>query len=342
MSDVLYRVKKVQSGRVIVNNLPESIINTINSNLPCDGVKKISVSGQDAKILKKSARGFELIAFTKNPDYIKSSRLIKTEAEILLAASENIEKEIYAARDRADSQAKRLIHNLKSLTAKTQQEIYYILMQDRLMSSQKDLMRYAEQQIIDNSKDVAKALLIILKYAKSQNVEYSGFQKLNGDVGSISKESHQIHKVLMNIFYIFFQDFTDNEVVVNLEKNESMGFFDYDSIHVCLYHLIENAAKYIKSGSDFHVYIVNDTETQIIFEMDSLLVDRNEEDLIFKDNYSGRLASNKSLSGTGIGLCLARQMALLNGGNLTFIRGNPLFQNSEYARNKFILSLPLV
>ncbi len=341
MKDVLFRLQHVESGRLTIDRLPPHLIELIDNELPSDGTRKTIVSGNPARILRASNGTYVVLAFSDDSDRIRSNRLLKTEAEVMLAAAKNADYEIEKAREKAELQTKRLIHNLKSLTAKIAQEIYYIVLQDKLMESPKETLSYFERQIADNPRETAKAFLAILKYQTAQKTEFSAFHKLNGDIRTINREAHKIHKVLMNVFYLFFGDFTDKHVKVDIQHSEIQGLFDYDSIHVAIYHIVENAAKYIKHRGDFSVQIVKSANSvDIIFDMESLLIKDEEVGKILTENYSGELARRLELQGSGIGLYLAKQMAIINEGGLVVLNGRPLPGSPEYARNKFTLSVP--
>lgn len=341
MKLAFFRLQDTRTGQASIDNIPAPVFERIVSELPSDGTKKVDISGRPARILRESNQTHTVFAFASDQDRVKSSRLLKGEADVMLAAAANIDHEIDRARARAVNQTKRLIHNLKSLTAKIAQEIYFIALQDKLIASPKDSLSYLEKQISGNPVEAAKAFLAILKYQTAQKTEFSAFQKLNGEIGIFAKESHKVHKVLMNVFYLFFSDFTDKHIKVDVQPSELQGLFDYDSIHVAIYHLVENAAKYIRNSGSFSVqatkvgHMIN-----IVFDMESLVIQSDEVEKIFQENYSGQLARNYELQGSGIGLFLARQMATANGGTLTVLNGPPLPSSRDYARNKFILTIP--
>lgn len=341
MKDVLYRLENNHLGEVIFDDIPLNVFEAIKKELVDNGSKKTTILSRLAKIIRKSDENYTVYAISYNQDYIKSSRLIKTEADVMLISAKNIDEKVEQVKERADSQTKRLIHNLKSLSAKISQEVFYVALQTDLMAPHKEALSYLERQISEKPKDAAKALLTILKYSTAQNTEFVAFQKLNGEVRLLKKEQHKIHKILMSIFYLFFQDFTDMSVHVDVEKSDLEGTFDYDSVHVCIYHLVENAAKYVKLGSRLSVYISKaSNELNIEFDMQSLVIYEDELERIFKEGYSGRLATADSLNGSGIGLFLARRMACINGGNLVVINGTPKPSDPKFARNKFTLTLP--
>jgi signal transduction histidine kinase len=341
MNDSLYRLVNAQTEVVIIDDIPPDQFKIISQELIRDGSIKIAISGRQAKALKLSNDLYVIYLLTFDGDLIKSNRLLKTEAQIILTSAFNIDGQIQKAKDRAESQTKRLIHNLKSLSAKTTQEIYFVALQSKLMESPRDALRYLEKQVSQSPREAAKAFLEILKHNTAQRAEFSAFHKLNGDVITLSKESHKIHKVLMNVFYLFFQDFTDKGVTVDVSHSDMHGLFDYESIHVCIYHIVENAAKYIKNGGRFSVSVTRlNGDMDVIFDMESLLIGDNETDRIFLEGISGDNAINEQLQGTGIGLYLARRMATINGGYLRVLNGRPLVGTPKFARNRFTLTLP--
>ena len=158
------------------------------------------------------------------------------------------------------------------------------------------VVQYLERQIKNSPQDVAKALLAILKYQTAQKAEFSAFNKLNGDVGQIKREVHKVHKVLMNVFYLFFNDFTDKSVMVNIGASEVSALFDYDSIHVCAYHLVENAAKYefcrgiltIECESVFinenNEIFANSTSELVLSALDNIVAEVNNDSFVSSIN----------------------------------------------------------
>jgi signal transduction histidine kinase len=340
MNKIFFRLEDVRNGRLIIDDIPLNVFMVIQNELKNDGSIKTTALGKMAKFLRLSDSTYVVHSYTLDQDYIKSNKLAKNETEIMLNSAKKIDADIQLIKDRADSQNKRLIHNLKSLTAKISQEIFYVAMQSKLMVSHKEAIGYLTTQITKQPQDAAKALLAILRYSTAQNTEFVAFQKLNGDIGMLKKEHHKIHKILMSVFYIFFQDFTDKQVRINVDKCELEGNFDYDSIHVCIYHIIENAAKYIKNGGAFDVSISKTlNELNIVFDMESLTVRDDEVKEIFSEGFSGKSAKDTQLNGNGIGLFVAKRMAEMNSGSLVMLNGRPQQMNPKYARNTFTLTL---
>jgi CII-binding regulator of phage lambda lysogenization HflD len=122
-----------------------------------------------------------------------------SELQVVLAAAPTIS----AYTQRAEQRTRRLMHNLKSLTAKSSQEIFALFHQQKLMAPYSEALEYVEKEIRETPSDAARAMLSLLKYQAAQKAEYSAFDKLSGKISSLQPEMHDIHRVLMNVFYSF-------------------------------------------------------------------------------------------------------------------------------------------
>jgi signal transduction histidine kinase len=265
--------------------------------------------------------------------------VMELEIDVALASASSINTAI----QRAEGRTRRLLHNLKSLTAKTTQEVYYIAQQQRLFTTDpKDAVKYVAEEIRAHSEDAAKAFIEILKHQAAQKAEYTAFERLSGKFDLAAAERHDVHRVLMNVFYLFFGELLPKKVWVAVQPTRLQALFEYESIHVCIYYLVENAAKYIRPGSELNVTMTEDINGYVVirFAMESLVIKRDETERIFEEGVSGSYAVDRRLNGGGIGLYLARAMAKLNRGTLTVLAGQPVPAGGDYARNTFVLALP--
>ncbi|WP_448133771.1 sensor histidine kinase [Stenotrophomonas rhizophila] len=294
--------------------------------------------GVQVRLVRAVSGKYSAMAISSDADRLRSKGIMIREAEVLLAAAPGIE----AAAERSEKRTKRLIHNLKSLTAKTNQEIFYVLQQDRMINLNKDAIPHVEKEILGNSADAARALLEILKHQSAQKAEFFAFEKLSGSADALRIESHSVHGVLMNAFYLFFGDFEEKKVRAHVAHTQQVANFDYDSMHACIYYLVDNAVKYTRRNSSLNVYVSLDAVDQrvdIRFDMESLTIPEEERDRVFEEGYSGARAVTHKINGEGIGLFQAREMARLNGGEIYLLAGKQL--DNEYSRNAFTISLPI-
>lgn len=325
----------------LINQISAADLKDCQAALPtASGTAVIKLGGKKARVFRKAVGNYHAIAVSHEADLVKSKRVMELEVEIALASGNSIE----AAIQRAEGRTRRLLHNLKSLTAKTTQEVYYIAQQQRLFGvDPKDAIKYVSGEIKEHSEDAAKAFIEILKHQAAQKAEYTAFERLSGRLDHASAERHEVHKVLMNVFYLFFGDLLPKKIRVAVQPTRLQALFDYESVHVCLYYLAENAAKYIRPSSELNVSVTDDGNGYAVirFDMESLVIKREETEKIFEEGVSGSYAVDRGLNGAGIGLHLARAMAQLNRGTLTVIAGSPAGLGSDHARNTFILALPM-
>ncbi len=128
------------------------------------------------------------------------------------------------------------------------------------------------------------------------------------------------------------------------EDNNDFIYIDYESIHVALYHLIENAAKYIRPDTIFHVKMKSMLgKTEITMDMTSTEIADCEVNRIFEEGVSGDLAVRTGKSGDGIGLSRAKKIVELNQGTLSvtpYPDTSVIFMGVTYQRNVFTINLP--
>jgi signal transduction histidine kinase len=187
--------------------------------------------------------------------------------------------------------------------------------------------------------NIAKALLKLMKNNIAMKTEFSVFNKLHKSNPQLNLKNHNVHRVLMNIFYSFFPDFTDKKIYVNVERCSHKAYFDYESIYVAFFHIIENTTKYIKHNTQLNIIIKDETtETHIIFDMISLKIDNSEINKIFDEGYSGIFAKKHEKQGSGIGLSRIKKIIELNNGQF-LIQTSDDYSPDDYANNKFIIKL---
>lgn len=321
----------------LLSQIPQAIVAECLEKLPVTGTLITSITGKKCRLLRKQLGDYVAIAYSTDLDHLKSKKVLDSQIDVFLAVAPTIDSAI----QRAEGRTRRLLHNLKSLTAKTSQEIFFLAQQDRLIGNPREVIPYLALEIRNNVDGTARALLEMLKHQAAQKAEYTAFDRLSGQLKKGASELHDVHRVLMNVFYLFFGEFVAKKVRAVVEPTRIQARFDYDSVHVCIYYLVENAVKYTQRNSDFSVAVSQDGNglVDIRFSMESLAIKGEENDLIFEEGYSGSNAIDAKLNGAGLGLYLARSMARINSGNLNVLSGHPRL-GAKYARNTFVLTLP--
>ena len=235
----------------------------------------------------------------------------------------------------------RLVHNLTSINAHNIQEIYDLIPQELLTSNWKTQFDYIENELNKNTKKAAMMFLRIAKHNIHMKSEFSIYRKLDRtDSVSLDIKSWPIRNVLLNVLHTFFADFTINRIYIQLNDFYAKVKFDYETIQVAFYHLIENSSKYTAPNStiiiDFEEF---EDEFILSLTMTSLYIKPTERDKIFQEGISGSLAKSLGKSGDGIGMWRIRQMLELNEGKFEIICGNQIenIRGINYANNKFDL-----
>ena len=100
-------------------------------------------------------------------------------------------------------------------------------------------------------------------------------------------------------------------------------------------NLLENAFRYSPPKSSIGIEV---TEDGICIWDDGIPINKEERDKIFEKGFRGE--SGSKISGSGIGLALARDLARQLGGDLKLVVNPSQFQNSlPEAGNAFVFNL---
>lgn len=236
----------------------------------------------------------------------------------------------------------RLVHNLTSINAKNIQEIYDLVPQEVLTSDFNTQIPKISEIVKNNPKETALMFLRLAKHNIHMKSEFSIYRKLDRANPTLEKRKHPIHKILMNVLHSFFIDFSDKEVYVNVGECRSSINCDYESLQVALYHLIENASKYVRPKSTVEITF-NEVEDKIFmhFKMSSLFIEETEYSKLFIEGFSGNEAKKTSKDGEGIGMWRIKQMLELNDFSIDVVPGKDIekLNGFRFADNEFIIEL---
>ena len=333
---IQFYIYSVSRSAPLLDEIPPRL-HHLRDSQKSDGTNVLDVDAVKYRVSKYESANYVAVAISSHTDYVKSKKGMKAAVQAVLSAAPLID----TLHLRAEERSRRLIHNLKSLTAKSTQEIFNVIQQSKLIElNGVQSVSYISDEIKERPEEAGKAILEILKYQSAQKAEYSAFEKISGKISEKQIDTHDIHRVLMNVFYLFFPDFVEKKVRANVGRTKLQGEFDYDSIHACIYYIVDNSVKYTRRNSALNVTTsLDDGYIVIRFDMESLVINGDEQEKIFQEGYSGKNAVESKKNGEGIGLFLARAMADLNHGALNVIAGRPV-RSDIYARNSFILSVP--
>ena len=285
-------------------------------------------------------------AFSCDPDHVKSSQKFKNTAKCILESIKYINEIAAEQREINNKNTTRLIHNLTSLNAHNIQEIYSLIPQEEISGQMKGHVEYVRKIIEQNALEASKVLLRLAKNNAAMKTEFSVFKKLFNAHPELRPSFHIVHKVLMNVLYLFFPDFTDKAIEVIVDRSDAVAFFDYESMHVALYHMIDNAAKYTKPHSKLYIKITAGSPTlTLVFRMCSTSILKDEREKIFDEGFSGSIPMLLKKSGDGVGMSLVKKIIESNSGT---IKLRSLDGTEEYnfgiahQINEFLVRLPSI
>lgn len=315
----------------------KSKINHSSVKCPIDGMTKL-VGGRNlnkGQVLLCGTGYGKNTLFDYDLDCLSSSlsTLARTKADLDKARQEE-----HVARIR------RVLHNIRSINGHSLQEMRALVPEHVLKRHKKQSCDELQQYVKNNVTQTSLALFRISKDLYEIKSEFSVYDKLIKGQVNIDKRYYNVRDVIMLVLYPFFEDFRYKNVVVNVEDNYTTIPFDFETLQVAFYHIIENSAKYIRPNTDASIeFEVFDGYFLIRFSMDSLFVDQSEVPFLFKEGYSGEEAKNSRLKGDGIGLYRAKVLIELNGGSIRFIAGEKLKIKEEngYGHNEIIIELPM-
>lgn len=238
---------------------------------------------------------------------------------------------------------RRLIHNITSFNGHNIQELYLVVPEEKISKDYRQVKDTIKTYLLKDPDAVADAFLRIAKNSIAMKSEFTVFKKLDGGTATLQKQPHYIRKVILTVLHVFYQDFKELDVYVLIEENVNQISFDFETIRVALYHLIDNTAKYILNNSQLKVRFVENIEDKsfsVLLEMISLEIKPTELDDILKEGYSGSLAKQISKNGDGLGLYIVNKILNLNNARLLIhINQLPYFSKKidgiNYVRNTF-------
>ncbi|WP_316781176.1 two-component regulator propeller domain-containing protein [Pedobacter antarcticus] len=121
---------------------------------------------------------------------------------------------------------------------------------------------------------------------------------------------------------------------VLLQEKHLFAFIDIEAFTKIVDNLVSNAIKYADSKVLIEMFTVNGNSTTFSIKIsnDGFIIPVSLKEKIFESFY--RIPATEHLSGSGIGLSLARSLTELHGGSL-------LLAESELPYNVFVLTLPV-
>ncbi|MBT1696075.1 hypothetical protein KK083_04250 [Fulvivirgaceae bacterium PWU4] len=277
---------------------------------------------------------------------IKSKRLFSDSIEIITNFAIEIDGSKKIIQQQSFKQVERLIHNLKTYNAHCIQLVELMLDPSIARKHINEQISSIEAHILENPRRAAKSLINLLKNSKLIQSEISIYDSLfKSDTSNFRIGNHQIHRLLKGVLMIFFEDFQEKNIRINLQDSSLEIAVDYPTFICALIHFFDNATKYVFPESSVDISFADaGSKICVHIEMISLRINQDEKDKILEEGQSGFFAKKLNLNGKGIGMFVIATFFELNNSKLII---NPKVKSSTrekfgipYDINEFILELP--
>lgn len=305
-----------------------------------DGKYVIANKSARVAVIKKDKTTICILSYDKN--LIKSSSLFNKYRDSSVVFLELFARVQEDNLKQVRELYRRLSHNLVTHTAHSQQEF-----QNAYGDGSDTIPAFAAGKLVEKvKKDAKQAAKLITQQYKINNAiknELLVFATLHSTQEAIEIKTHIVHRVIMTVLYMFFPDFTDKNIKINLESSTVRASFDYRTFSVVLFHLFDNAAKYALEDQDIEIKIIEKADNvEVLMSMMSLKIDTSEKDKIFAEGYSGDMSIRTGKNGNGIGMWIVKELLLLNGADIAIEWSESSKQKKgdcEYQKNIFKINL---
>jgi signal transduction histidine kinase len=248
-------------------------------------------------------------------------------------------------KEQSNARVNRVLHNIKNINAHLLQELYTFVPQELFTKRLGKTVNTVVELIKKQPKNAAIAFLRIAKLNSGLKAELSVYDKLLKDNPQLQFREYNIRDVVMLVLHEFFSDFHEIGVYIDVEECYKRVSIDFESFRVALYHIVENASKYVLPNSNIEIKFNSKNDTfSIVFLMQSYKLNVDDKERIFEEGFSGSLAVKAGKSGHGIGMYRAKKLLRLNNGDLIFDPGKVaerIIDNIEYAFNTITITLPI-
>lgn len=237
---------------------------------------------------------------------------------------------------------RRLVHNITSFNGHNIQELYLVVPEEKLSRDYRKVKETIKTYLARDPDAVADAFLRIAKNSIAMKAEFTVFKKLDGGSGTLQKQYHNIRKVVLTVLHVFYQDFKELDVHVLVEENENLLKFDFETIRVSLYHLIDNTTKYILPNTQLKIRFFENKENNsfsLYMEMISMEIKANELDDVLKEGFSGDYAKQSGKNGDGLGLFIVNKILKINGAKLVVHIPEPLLTSKRVAGINYVKNI---
>ncbi|OGM93119.1 hypothetical protein A2372_01770 [Candidatus Wolfebacteria bacterium RIFOXYB1_FULL_54_12] len=207
-----------------------------------------------------------------------------------------------------------------------------------------EFIQSVKKNIQENPDDFAEDICALSKEIRLVDYHIGGYNLLRDTTSILAiTDNHNLRNFLLGLSHLFFDLLKKKGVTFSL-YNVGENFqcsFEYETFNIAMHSFLENIVKYSKPYSKVAVYTRNETG-ELIFEMESIRIEKDEVNKIFDRGFSGRCVP-EDLRGSGIGMYQLKKA--LDRSGISAQVFPDLSQNSEadgikYAKNTFTFHFP--
>ncbi|UGS48668.1 HAMP domain-containing histidine kinase (plasmid) [Kosakonia cowanii] len=342
----------------LVSNIPENLeyyanvksletIEAINKKNTINEVITVS-NGDRYRLTIKEEKGYKIAFISNIQDHIRSSKLSIADVNSILSRAKMIDESISKAKKEVRDNFSKFTHNLKTLCTMSIQDIEVFSptgsTADLKISKLSDWKIYVSELESEDKTELAKTLMRIYKNMQHVQNDIMVYEYLFDGISITKKPNdHSIHKIITRSVLCCASILLEKGVRIKFGNSTWPIKIDYTSSQVALFYIMDNIIKYIKPNTDLDIKFEKNKTGKIvvIFEMESLFVEKSEEKKIFEEGYSGRHSVHANMSGKGLGMYTAKKILEENNASIIFLStGEPTdaFLHRKYGKNKITIT----
>ena len=299
----------------------------------------------DVVYLKQTNDYGVLFVFSKNTHHLKNKNAFlestKLYRDIFWYLSRNAAmwKSIY------EKKVNRLFHNLKSLNTQNMQSIESAFPTKMFTWKINDFLKTGNDILTAKSSEVL--LWIFKNYKNSCAIKHEllSYHTLERwQEVTLDLQIHEIHRVILNVLYAFFWEFTNKKIYIEHTASEAKILFDYQIFYVILFHFFDNAVKYCLDNTKINVsfWLWTDGDFEIRFTMISAEIHDDEIQNIFNEWVRWKAAAELSPNGNWIGMYYMSGLWKLINLRISIPPSRPHYTTEKngcrYATNAFVFT----
>jgi|SRR3989344_3138836 len=316
-----------EKREVLMDSFPEDFI------IP----KKEEERNEKMRYVRKNTNFGVLEVLAINEQRIANSNKV---FKMFVISLENIlENTMNRAKEFADD----YLHNIVKIHGNQKSILERCIFGIEGQDSYNDFVEAVKDKMKKNPDEFSEDICALVKETRLIDYHVGGYNLFhNLSPKSNITENHNLKKFLLGLSHLFFDSFRKNNVVLslyNIDKDFKCSF-EYETFNVAMHCFIENLVKYSKPYTTVMAY--TDNTGKLIFKMESIRLEKNEIEEIFKRGVSGSNVPD-DLRGKGIGMYQLKKAIDRSGIKLdieTDYSNMSYVDEIKYTSNNFIFSFP--